>query len=111
MVESERKPQEFLTFTSGENTAQIPLRQTYNPKDVINTLAVLGIKQQSTETYKIINKLAPNSRISSTSQDNRVRHSLTQEDLTNIVEHSIQKHESARNKPVKNYTLPDTKTI
>lgn len=104
MVEVEKRPVEFLTFTTGEKTAQVERKDIYKVKDATNTLASLGIKQHTTRTYKIINHLVPNSTISNPN-DRRVLHSLSQEDLTKIIEYSIQDHESRNTQNVRPYAI------
>ena len=108
MVELEQRPVEFLTFERGDITANVPAKNFYTTKDVTNTLALLGIKQNSTKTYDMIGQLPANSEISNPN-DRRVVRKLTQDDLRNIIELSIQKHESPKN--IRAYAISSEATI
>lgn len=103
MVELEQKLVKPLAFTYRDITANAPAQQTYTAKDVMNTLALLGIKKQSKAIYT---ELVSHST-TPTQPDLRIRHVITQDGFKRIIQNFIQMRESAKRPNTRSFLIAD----
>lgn len=106
MVELEQKPTQFLTFTIGEKTTQVPLQQTYGAKEVMTTLRGLGMGIHATKVYDLLNQLTESQ--SNPQNDGRLRYKLSQEEFGTTIDHFIQRRESRDGEKVRPYIIDPT---
>lgn len=107
MVELEQRPVKSLAFTYRDLTANAPVQQDYTAKDVMDTLALLGIKKQSKIIYaELVSYLT-----TPIQPDLRIRHVITQDGFTRIIQHFIQMQEFAKRPNIRSFLIADETTI